>query len=117
MNNTINLSINFPKPECITNNYIDAQCVYQHICKDINQHFQFWGITLIIAYVLIDFILPNLLYLSHKWGFLDRINLFFSTQPHFSLYLEYEDTIFFIHWLKDRLLLAFAVLIAYQLFL
>jgi hypothetical protein len=76
MNSTINLSLAFAKAECINGFKIDAQCVYQHICKDINQHFQFWGVTLIVAYVIIDFILPNLFYLLDKWGFLDRINLF-----------------------------------------
>lgn len=103
------------KPECIAGGRIDAVCIYQHICKDISQHFQKWGLILIVAYVIIDFIIPVVLTQLENKGVLERLNGLLA--QHLSIKLDLSEWRGFVLFLKDKLLFAFALLVAYQLFL
>jgi hypothetical protein len=91
--------------ECITGGgLVDSTCVYEHICSSITDHFRYWGIALLVAYIAIDIALPL---------------LFTAIWPKIALaigrpQISQESA---LGWLKDRLLLAFAVFVFYQIFL
>jgi hypothetical protein len=101
--NISNLTAPIIKGECILGNgNIDAFCVYDRICKDVNTHFTGWAIGLLVAFVLIDLGLPLLL--PRIWH---KIAPFLGSSK--------IGPVEAVAWLKDRLLLAFAAFVFYQL--
>jgi hypothetical protein len=89
-------------------NKINTQCVVNSICHQTQTHYLGWSIGLIIAFLVIDAVIPLLMRfalppLAAKWP----IKLNWALDKDFQAKLT--------TWLKERLLWAFFILTLFRL--
>ena len=101
-----NITASIPSMPCIMGLKGDTACYVKSICDQVSESFKASAIALLIAYLLIDLVLPLIFnYLLPKVALNEKL----------AFLKEYEWQEKALSWLKTRLLFAFAIFTLYRL--
>jgi len=115
-NFTLNLSIPGSQASCFQGGAVSPECIIRGFCPQLPAYFSSVALWLLLAYVVIDFIIPLIFTRVNLGAVLDRL---YGHNPAWAKILdlrnqgEREGLVIF---LKDRLLFAFAILAGYLLY-
>jgi len=100
--------------KCFIGDRFDEACVYRTLCPQYGAYFHNVFLGLLLASVVINFIIPIILYRFIKPSHLPH---FYAFYPHALDIRTDEGKEKAIYWLKDRLLLAWSLFAIYSLWL
>ena len=108
----LNTSFSFPgrdlPTEClISTNQYNAQCLSEWFCPQMPQHFVTVGLTLIIGYIVLSW----LLWYYMKYGY-----KYIPESKYFGDFNNYNTRVYWLDWFKSRviaLFLGFTVLVVW----
>lgn len=112
----MNPPLNFTPPNislnsglCINKGVTDAQCVVNEICHQTSAHYQGWAVALLVAFFVIDGLIPLALhFLGARLALWQPDYLAWAGSP--------EGRQSALSWLKGRLLWAFVVFTLFRIF-